>query len=141
MPVSTITAAAARGRSRDGAAYAANVSAIAAQLASLPTTKPQPARKPQNALNRLRPYTYVPPDSGYNDASSADDVALQYATHAATRRPISSALPATSAAGPSAEKMPAPIIAPKPITTASPTPSLRAKRLRGCAAACAIRAE
>lgn len=38
------TAATASGRAVRGAAYAPNVSAIAAQLASLPATNPQPAR-------------------------------------------------------------------------------------------------
>src|SRR4051812_39839588 len=43
--------------------------------------------------------------------------------------PISSPLPAACAAGPMAAKTPAPIMAPRPITTASPSPSRRARRL------------
>src|SRR4051794_21125136 len=44
-------------------------------------------------------------------------------------RPISNPEPATSAAGPMAAKTPAPIIEPRPMTTASPKPSRRASRL------------
>ena len=39
----------------DAATYAANVSAMAAQLAVLPTTKPQPARNPHQGPSRSRP--------------------------------------------------------------------------------------
>ena len=38
-----------------GTAYAANVIAIAAQLAVLPTTNPQPARKPHHSPSSSRP--------------------------------------------------------------------------------------
>src|SRR4030095_7296374 len=43
--------------------------------------------------------------------------------------PSSKPGPAACAAGPSAENTPAPIIAPRPTTTASSIPSLRARRL------------
>src|SRR3954447_14123322 len=119
------TAAMASTRAWSGERYAPTVSAIAAQDAVLPTTKPQPARKPQNGPSCLRAYTYVPPDSGWIAASCADDVALQKATIAATPRPINSAVPAASAAGAQAAKTPAPIIEPTPMTIASPTPSWR----------------
>ena len=49
------TAATATGRAASGQAYAPKVSAMAAQLAVLPITKPQPARKPQNGPRRSRP--------------------------------------------------------------------------------------
>src|SRR5687767_8014322 len=62
-------------------------------------------------------------------ASSADEVALQYATAAAMARPMSSPDPAASAAGPTAANTPAPIIEPRPMTTASPRPRRRASRL------------
>src|SRR4051794_12131448 len=45
----------------------------------------------------------------------------------ASASPARSALPAASAAGPKAEKIPAPTIEPSPMTTASPVPSLRAR--------------
>ncbi len=54
--VAATTAATATSRIALGAAYAPTVSAIAAQLASLPATKPQPARKPHPAPSRARPY-------------------------------------------------------------------------------------
>src|ERR1700734_3612226 len=75
---------------------------------------------------------YVPPDVGYTAASCADAVALQYAIAAAMANPISSPAPAARAAGPNAANTPAPIIDPKPITTASPVPSRRASS--GCPA-------
>src|SRR5688572_1798393 len=51
------TATIATGRSQPGgAAYAPKVSAIAAQLASLPTTKPQPATKPHHGPSSALPY-------------------------------------------------------------------------------------
>src|SRR5262245_29465113 len=62
---------------------------------------------------------YVPPDVGYVAASCADDVALQYATMAAIPRPMSNAAPAACAAGAKTENTPAPIIEPRPMTTAS----------------------
>ena len=62
--MSATTAASATGLAHAGARYAPIVSAIAAQLAVLPTTKPQPARNPAKSPSRSRPYTYVPPDSG-----------------------------------------------------------------------------
>jgi hypothetical protein len=58
---STVTTAMARtaptaaGFGKRGAAYAPNVSAIAAQLALLPTTNPHPARNPHSSPRRLRP--------------------------------------------------------------------------------------
>jgi len=52
-------------------------------------------------------------------------VALQYATTAASARPSSRPDPAAPAAGASAAKIPAPIIDPSPITTASKTPRCR----------------
>src|SRR5439155_17049105 len=88
-----------------------------------------PARRPQSGPSRLRPWTYVPPDSGYSAASSADEVALQYATNAAITSPSSNPAPAAAAAGPIAANTPAPIIEPRPIMTASVVPSLRASRL------------
>src|SRR5688572_3872099 len=101
---------------------------MAAQLASFPATNPQPARKPQIGPRRSRPYTYVPPDSGYNAASCADEIALQNATTAAIPRPSSSPGPAAPAAGPIAANTPAPIIDPRPMTTASVTPRERERR-------------
>src|SRR5688572_12290097 len=62
-------------------------------------------------------------------ASSAEDVALQYATAAAIARPTRRPEPAASAAGPNAANTPAPIIEPSPMTTASPSPNRRASRL------------
>ncbi|MEY9837851.1 hypothetical protein [Streptacidiphilus sp. EB103A] len=50
---------------------------------------------------------------------------MQYATTAAPARPSSSPEPAAEAAGAREAKIPAPIIDPRPITTASNTPSLR----------------
>src|SRR3954453_18774880 len=44
-------------------------------------------------------------------------------------RPISNPAPAASAAGPMAANTPAPIIDPRPITTASPSPSRLASRV------------
>src|SRR6478735_1133357 len=102
-----------------GAAYAAMVSAIAAQLAVFPTTKPH--HGPSSAL----PYAYVPPEVGCTAASCADDVALPNATTAARARPMSRPEPAAPAAGPKAAKTPAPIIEPRPMKTASARPSLR----------------
>lgn len=52
---STITAATAAGRGWAGHAYAPKVSAMAAQLAVLPMTKPQPATKPHPSPRRWRP--------------------------------------------------------------------------------------
>ena len=52
----TTTTATATGRCQpSGTAYAANVIAIAAQLAVLPTTNPQPARKPRHSPSTSRP--------------------------------------------------------------------------------------
>src|SRR5277367_657813 len=68
---------------------------------------------------------YVPPDVGYTGASWADAVALQYAIAAAMANPINSPAPAARAAGPNAANTPAPIIDPRPITTASTVPSRR----------------
>src|SRR5271163_698369 len=68
---------------------------------------------------------YVPPDVGYTAASWADAVALQYAIAAAMANPINSPAPAARAAGPNAANTPAPIIDPRPITTASTVPSRR----------------
>ncbi len=62
---------------------------------------------------------------GWTAASSAEEVALAYATTAATTRPSSSAGAPRTAAAPTAAKTPAPTIAPSPTTTASPTPSAR----------------
>src|SRR5829696_5145719 len=121
------TAPIATARAWSGQRYAPTVRAIAAHDAVLPTTKPQPAMKPQNGASCRRAYTYVPPDSGWIAANCADDVALQKATIAATPSPINSAVPAASAAGAHAAKTPAPIIEPTPITTASPRPSWRFK--------------
>lgn len=70
----------------------------------------------------------MPPEAGYTAARRADDIALQYATTAATASPSSSPDPAARAAGPSAAKIPAPSIDPSPTTTASPTPSVRRNR-------------
>jgi hypothetical protein len=53
-------------------------------------------------------------------------MALQYAIAAASTKPISKPVPAARAAGPNAANIPAPIIEPSPITTASPVPSRRA---------------
>src|SRR4030095_4884732 len=53
--------------------------------------------------------------------------------------PSSNPGPAACAAGPSAENTPAPIIAPRPITTASSIPSLRARRLGFSASRCVRR--
>src|SRR6478735_4157518 len=108
-----------------GAAYAAKVSAIAAQLAVFPTTKPHPAMKPHHGPSSALPYAYVPPDVGCTAASCADDVALPNATTAARARPMSRPEPAALAAGPKAAKTPAPIIEPRPMKTASARPSLR----------------
>src|SRR4051812_991240 len=115
---------------------------MAAQLASLPTTKLQPARKPQTSPRRRRPYTYAPPDSGYSAASSADDVALQYASAPAITEATTTVLPAARTAGPIAENTPAPIIEPSPTITASPVPSFRASRdAAGCSPTPAIMSE
>ncbi len=74
---STRTAATATGFSHPaGAAYEANVNAIAAQLAVLPMTNDQPAKNPDHGPIISRPYTYVPPEVGNCAASCADDVAL-----------------------------------------------------------------
>ncbi len=57
-PVSTSTARAAAARSTHSgpsSAYAAKVSAIVAQDAVLPTTKPQPATNPHHSPSRSRP--------------------------------------------------------------------------------------
>ena len=78
----------------------------------------------------LSPETYVPPDSE-TAASCADDVALQKATATAIASPTISSVPAASAAGPSPTKIPAPIINPIPITTASTVVIRRASR-SGC---------
>src|SRR5215218_1450745 len=59
-------------------------------------------------------------------ASCADATALQNATTAAIASPISSPAPAASAAGANTTNTPAPTIADKPTTTASPVPSRRA---------------
>jgi hypothetical protein len=53
--VSTTTTAAATGRSAPGAAYAANVIAIADALATLPTMKPHPATNPHHGPSTSRP--------------------------------------------------------------------------------------
>ncbi|GHI66153.1 hypothetical protein Snoj_00710 [Streptomyces nojiriensis] len=50
---------------------------------------------------------------------------MQYATTAASARPSNSPEPAAPAAGARAAKIPAPIIDPRPITTASNTPRCR----------------
>src|SRR5690606_34823717 len=78
--------AATRGSQPAGAAYAANVIAIAAQLASLPITKLHPAIKPHQGPISARAYAYVPPATGCAAASCADAVALQNATTAAIAR-------------------------------------------------------
>src|ERR1700687_4018135 len=98
---------------------------MAAHDAVLPTTQLQTAAQPQKSPSRSRPYTYVPPDCGYRAASRAEDVALQYATTAAMARPMSRPEPAAAAAGPNATKIPAPIIEPSPIVTASAVLSRR----------------
>ena len=76
----------------------------------MPTTKPHPARNPQVGPSRSRPYTYVPPDTGYWAASCADDVALAQAITAARPSPRSRPEPAAAAAGVNAANTPAPII-------------------------------
>ena len=53
--VTASTAATATSRAWPGHRYAPMVSAIAAQLAVLPTTNPQPARNPANGPSRSRP--------------------------------------------------------------------------------------
>ncbi len=53
--VTATTASTATSRACPGQRYAPMVSAIAAQLAVLPITKPQPARNPANGSNRSRP--------------------------------------------------------------------------------------
>lgn len=53
--VTAATAAAATGRACCGHRYAPMVSAAAAQLAVLPVTNPQPARKPTKPPSRSRP--------------------------------------------------------------------------------------
>lgn len=50
---------------------------------------------------------------------------MQYATTAATASPSNRPEPAARAAGARAAKIPAPIMAPSPITTASLSPKLR----------------
>src|SRR5262245_65596247 len=100
-------------------------SAIVEHDASLPTTKLHAATRPQKGPSCRRPYTYVPPDSGWTAASCADEVALQSATTPATASPISNAEPAASAAGPHTTNTPAPTIDPAPTTMASLTPSRR----------------
>src|SRR6266511_2972582 len=68
-------------------------------------------------------------------ASCAEEVALQYAISAAIPSPSRRAFPAARAAGPNAANTPAPIIDPSPMTTASPIPSRRARRLGASAPA------
>src|SRR5665647_410897 len=70
---------------------------------------------------------YVPPEVGYCAASWADEDALVQATTAAISRPISRPAPPAAAAGANAAKIPAPIIEPSPMTTASKRPSLRSR--------------
>src|SRR5690606_6601177 len=107
---SAATASTATGRSAPaGAAYAAKVIAIAAQLASLPMTKHQPATKPHHGPISARAYAYVPPATGCTAASCADAVALQNATTAAIASATNNPDPATSTAGPQTAKTPAPI--------------------------------
>src|SRR5918994_4864800 len=118
-----------------GQRYAPTVNAIAEHDAVLPTTKPHPARWPHPAPRRFRPNTYVPPDSGYSAASWADDVALQNAIAPAITRPISSPVPAASAAGPQTANTPAPTIEPAPTTTASASPRRRCSPAVECVAA------
>src|SRR6266496_3292190 len=91
-------------------------------------TNAHPAAKPHQSPSRSRPYTYVPPDVGYAAASWADEVALQYATTPAITKPSSRALPAARAAGAKAANTPAPIMEPRPMTTASKVPSRRTSR-------------
>ena len=55
--VTATTARTATTRAYAGHAYAPIASAIAAQLAVLPVTNAQPARKPGNGPSRSRPYT------------------------------------------------------------------------------------
>ena len=100
---------------------------MAAQLAVLPTTKPQPAMNPHQGPSSARPYAYVPPDVGCTAASCADEVALANATTAAIASPISRPVPAASAAGAHTANTPAPIIEPRPMNTASPRPSRRCR--------------
>src|SRR6266496_4080548 len=91
-------------------------------------TNAHPAANPHQSPSRSRPYTYVPPDVGYAAASCADEVALQYATTPAITKPSSRALPAARAAGAKAANTPAPIMEPRPMTTASKVPSRRTSR-------------
>ena len=80
---------------------------------------PEGARAARARRRRCRP------TPGTRAASRADDIALQYATTAATASPSSSRRPGRAPAGPSAAKIPAPTIDPSPTTTASDTPRVR----------------
>ena len=84
---------------------------------------PRTARAARGRRRRCRP------TRGRRRRAAAEEVALQYATAAATARPMSSPDPAAAAAGPMAANTPAPIIDPSPMMTASPRPSRRASRL------------
>ena len=101
------------------------MSAIAAQLASLPITKHQPAMNPHHGPELGAAVGVRAAEVGYAAASWADDVALQNATTAAITSPISSPVPATAAAGAKAENTPAPIMDPRPMKTASASPRRR----------------
>src|SRR5215212_5256556 len=68
---------------------------------------------------------YVPPARGCTAASWALEMALQYATSAATGSAMSRPTPAAVAAGPQGAYSPAPSIAPNPTSTASARPSSR----------------
>ena len=99
---------------------------MAAQLAVLPTTKPQPARNPhQGPAARGRRRT-CRPTSGTARRAGPTRWRCSTPPTAARASPISSPAPAAAAAGAKAAKTPAPIIEPRPMTTASPVPRRRA---------------
>src|SRR5690606_21104573 len=84
-----------------------------------------PAANPAAGFRTRYPYSYVPPANGYAVASWAEERAFAVAATPARRSPARNAGPAIPAAIPVTTKMPAPMIAPKPIPTASRRPSSR----------------
>ena len=115
---------------RPGTAYAANVSAIAAQDAVLPTTNPQPARNPHHSPGAPARRRTCRRRSG--TARRAGQMRRRCSKRRPGRgQPDQQAGAGRSPPGANAAKTPAPIIEPSPMTTAS------LSRADGPAAPCA----
>ena len=97
----------------------------------MPTTNPQPARKPQTCPSRLPPVDVGAARLGYSAASAADDVALQYATAPATSKPDEQRVAGGARRRPDRREHAGADHRAQADHTASPVPSLRASRVGG----------